>query len=316
MSPTEPPVSPAPLSEGPIPVTAAAHATAAGEPPEPAIPWMSIIWFIGLMSLVFAHVWASMIHDWYDDESMSHGFFVPLLAGYIAYQDRHKLLNQPINPSWFGLAPVVVGFVLMIVGILGADFFVPRVGLMLSLIGIIWTLGGTMTLRRLWFPLFILLFMIRIPLFIYSQITFPLQILASTLAEKALTLIGIPVLRDGNILELPSRPLNVVEACSGIRSLMTLSLLSLVYGYFLDDKRWMRWVLLGFGIPIAILANASRITITGILSEYKRELADGFYHTLEGYVIFLTMAVGLFLTHQLINKLYARFTGGRNEARA
>ncbi|MCC6536580.1 MAG: exosortase [Bryobacterales bacterium] len=320
MSPTEQPASPAPLSgpTGHVPAPAASSAAAAvADAPEPVIPWMSIVWFIGLLTLVFAHVWASMIHDWYDDESMSHGFFVPLLAGYIAYQDRHKLLNEPINPSWFGLVPVVIGFVLMIVGILGADFFVPRMGLMLSLIGVIWTLGGTLTLKRLWFPLFILLFMIRIPLFIYSQITFPLQILASTLAEKALTLIGIPVLRDGNILELPSRPLNVVEACSGIRSLMTLSLLSLVYGYFLDDKRWMRWVLLGFGIPIAILANASRITITGILSEYKRELADGFYHTLEGYVIFLTMAVGLFLTHQLINKLYARYYGGgRNEVRA
>lgn len=294
-------------------ISAAEPAGPSGQPvPEPVIPWLQIAWFTALFCALFAAVLWTMAYEWYDDESMSHGFFVPFIAGYIAYEDRHKILGQPINPSWFGLVPVVLGFLLMIVGILGADFFIPRVGLMTCLIGIIWTLGGTWTLRRLWFPLFILLFMIRIPLFIYSQITFPLQILASTLAEKALTLIGIPVLRDGNVLELASQKLNVVEACSGIRSLMTLSLLSLVYGYFFDEKKWMRWVLLAMGVPIAILANASRITITGLISEYQKEFAEGFYHSLEGYVIFLATAIGLFVSHHLVNKVYSIVTARRS----
>lgn len=279
---------------------------------EPVVPWLQITWFTVLFCVLFGAVLWTMAYEWYDDESMSHGFFVPLIAGYIAYEDRNKILGQPINPSWFGLVPVVLGFLLMVIGILGADFFIPRVGLMTSLIGVIWTLGGTWTLRRLWFPLFVLLFMIRIPLFIYSQITFPLQILASTLAEKALTVLGIPVLRDGNVLELASQKLNVVEACSGIRSLMTLSLLSLVYGYWFDEKKWMRWVLLVLGVPIAILANASRITITGLISEYQKQFAEGFYHSLEGYVIFLATALGLFFSHHLVNKIYSMFTARRS----
>lgn len=285
---------------------AAAIAPNPAEPPEPVIPWASIAWFAVLFCLLFGAVWWTLIDDWYNDDSMSHGFFVVPIAAYVAWEDRRKIFGQPINPSWWGMLPVVLGFVLMIVGILGADFFIPRVGLMTTLIGIIWTMGGTRTLRRVWFPLFILLFMIRVPLFIYSQMTFPLQILASSLAEKSLSLFSVPVYRDGNILELPSGPLNVVEACSGIRSLMTLSLLALVYGYFLDQKKWMKWVLLLLGIPIAIVANASRITITGLLSEYRKEWAEGFYHTLEGYVIFMVTALGLFAAHHVVNILYSK----------
>ena len=130
--------------------------------------------------------------------------------------------------------------------------------------------------------------------------------LASALAVQSLTLIGIPVLRDGNVLELASQRLSVVEACSGIRSLMTLSLLSLVYGHFFDSKSWMRWVLLASSAPIAIGANAIRITLTGILSEIKREFAEGFYHSLEGWVIFVVALVCLLLTHQLVNFVYRR----------
>lgn len=271
------------------------------------IPWVEIAWFGALFVILFGTVWLSMMKDWREDESMGHGFFVPLIAGWLTYQNRDEIFGKAINPSLWGLVPVMIGFVLMIVGILGADFFIPRVGLMASLCGIIWTLGGTWTLRRLWFPLFILLFMIRIPLFIYSQVTFKLQLLASMMAEASLGLVGIPVLRDGNILELPSQKLNVVEACSGIRSLMTLSLLSLIYGYYMDEKKWMRWVLFVLSIPLAIVANASRITITGILCEFRKDLAEGFYHSLEGYVIFLVTIVGLVTVHQLVNRFYHHY---------
>ena len=118
---------------------------------------------------------------------------------------------------------------------------------------------------------------------------------------------GIPVLRDGNILELASQKLSVVEACSGIRSLLSLSFLSLVYAYFFDKRVWMRWVLLAATIPIAILANSGRVTITGVLSEINPELARGFFHSLEGWIIFLIALVMLGGLHLLIN----RFTGKR-----
>ena len=139
---------------------------------------------------------------------------------------------------------------------------------------------------------------------IYNQITFPLQLFASRVAEYALGVMGIPVLRDGNVLELASQKLSVVEACSGIRSLMSLTFLSLVYAYFFDKKVWMRWALLIGTIPIAILANAGRVTITGILSEMNPELAHGFFHSLEGWIIFLIAFVMLLVLHVVINRVY------------
>jgi exosortase len=148
--------------------------------------------------------------------------------------------------------------------------------------------------------------MIPLPAIIYNQVTFPLQLLASQIAEQVLTWVGIPVLRDGNILELPSQRLSVVEACSGIRSLLSLSFLSLVYGFFFDNKSWMRWVLLVLTVPIAISANAFRVTITGILSEVDPELAAGIFHSLEGWVIFMIALVLLFVSHRLVNLVYAR----------
>jgi exosortase len=245
-----------------------------------------------------------MVKEWIELEEMGHGFFVPVVAAYIAWKQRDEILAQPVKPAWGALVLVAWGFVQMLLGLVGSDYFVARTSFLISLVGVIWTVWGTAVLRSLLFPLFLLLFMIRIPLFIYSQITFPLQILASRVAEVSLSLLGIPVLRDGNILELPNRQLSVVEACSGIRSLMSLSFLSLVYSYFFDPKVWMRWFLLVLTVPIAILANASRVTLTGILSHYKPELAEGAYHSFEGWIIFLAALVMLVALHQITNWIW------------
>jgi len=123
-------------------------------------------------------------------------------------------------------------------------------------------------------------------------------------AETVLGWINIPVYRDGNILELASQKLDVAEACSGIRSLLSLTFLSLVYAYFFDKKVWMRWALFIGGIPLCILANAARVTITGMLSEVDVKLAQGFFHEVEGYVIFIADLVMLVALHWLINKFY------------
>jgi exosortase len=164
-------------------------------------------------------------------------------------------------------------------------------------------IGGTALIRELLFPLLLLPFMIPIPTVIYNQLTFPLQLFASRVAETVLGLVGIPVLRDGNVLELASQKLSVAEACSGIRSLLSLTFLSLVYAYFFDGRVWMRWVLFFLTIPIAIIANAGRVTITGMLSEVNPELARGFFHSLEGWIIFMIALVLLLMTHQLISRI-------------
>jgi exosortase len=135
---------------------------------------------------------------------------------------------------------------------------------------------------------------------IYNRITFPLQILASQLADGALTVLSVPVLREGNILELPNQRLSVVEACSGIRSLLSLTFLALVYGYFFERRWWLRVTLFLATVPIAIVANGSRVTLTGVLTQVKPELAEGFFHTASGWVIFMVALVILIAFHRLV----------------
>jgi exosortase len=270
-----------------------------------AFPWPNVIIFAGLLAVLFAQVLQVMVTEWAKYEEMGHGFFVPLVAGYIIWTRRNEILKIEPRPAFWGLPVVFFGFALLVMGTLGAEFFLTRIGFWLSLVGVVWAAGGWALLRALAFPLFLLLFMIRLPLFIYSQITFPLQILASQLAEVALSAIGIPVLRDGNILEISSQRLSVVEACSGIRSLLSLSFLSLVYAYFFDSKVWMRWVLLLATIPIAISANALRVTLTGVLSEYNKDLVEGFLHSFEGWLMFMVALAALIVLHLLINKVYS-----------
>jgi exosortase len=278
------------------------------------LPWIALAWFGVLLITCYAPVLYGLARQWAIDADMGHGFFVPVVSGVIAWQRRQDLAAVKLVPSYWGLALVILGAVQMMLGTLGAQIFIARTAFLVSLVGAVWFLGGTRALKILAFPLFLLLFMFPIPAIIYAQITLPLQLFASSVAETVLNLIGIPVLRDGNVLELASQRLSVVEACSGIRSLLTLSYLALVYGYFFDKKVWMRWLLLAATIPIAIAANASRVTLTGILSEWRTDLAHGFFHTLEGWVLFVVAGALLLLFHQLVNRIYRAVHDAKLEA--
>lgn len=272
-----------------------------------SIPWKSVVWFGALLFLCYAPVLYRLAQQWYGDEDMGHGFFVPIVAGFIVWKRRHALAALKPETNYWGLVVVLWGALQFMLGTLGAELFLSRTAFLISLIGAIWFLGGTRILKQLAFPLILLWFMIPIPAIVYARITLPLQLFASRVAETLLGLLGIPVLRDGNILELASQKLSVVEACSGIRSLLALSFLALIYTYFFDRKVWMRWALLIATIPIAIAANATRVTITGILSEYRTDLAQGFFHMLEGWVLFLVAFVLMIVTHGLINRVYSAF---------
>ncbi len=272
-----------------------------------ALPWTGLIWFGVLLVACYALVLERLVLQWSTDENMGHGFFVPLVSGYIIWQRRQELLDAKIAPNWWGLVVMGWGAAQLYLATLGAELFLARTAFIVSLTGAILLLCGTQVLRIVAFPLFLLLFMVPIPAIIYNQVTFRLQLLASRLAETALSVLGVPVLREGNILELASQRLSVVEACSGIRSLLTLSFLSMVYAYFFDCKVWMRWVLLVATVPIALVANASRVTVTGLLSEVNPELAEGIFHTASGWVIFMIGLGLLMLTHYAINKTYGYF---------
>jgi exosortase len=264
----------------------------------------SICWYLLLLILCYAPILHRLILQWSTDDDMGHGFFVPVVAGYIMWQSRERLQSAELKCSPVGFVFLVLGALLSIAGTLGAELFTSRVAFLFSVFGCVLYLGGWAAARILAFPLFLLLFMVPIPAIIYNRITFPLQLLASQVAETVLAMCGIPVLREGNVLELPSQKLSVVEACSGIRSLLSLSFLSLIYAYFFDNKVWMRWALLLLTIPIAITANASRVTLTGILSEINPDYASGVYHSLSGWVVFSVAFAMLFVTHRFIDKVY------------
>jgi exosortase len=289
-------------------------------PPPRPFPWLSTAWFLGLLILCYAPVLSRLVDQWNNDEDMGHGFFVPIIAAYIAWQKKDKLLGRDFKPNYFGLAIVIFAAAQMYIGTLGAELFLARTAIVEAIIGIVLFLGGTYALRVLAFPLILLFFMVPLPAVIYNQITFPLQIFASQVAAFALETLGIPVLRDGNVLELASQKLSVVEACSGIRSLLSLTFLSLVYGYFFDSKSWMRVALFLATVPIAILANAGRVTLTGVMSEINTELAHGSAHTASGWVVFMIALAMMVLTHQIINWIYGFFTrrsaSGLESARA
>jgi len=269
-------------------------------PSKNKLPWASIAWFAVLVIACYAPVLRALVRQWDHDPDMGHGFFVPLVAGWILWQRRDELAAIKPQPNPWGLLLVLWGGLQLVVATLGAELFSARLAFLVTLVGVIWTLGGNIMLKKLAFPLFLLFFMVPIPAVIYSAATFKLQILASKLADDALTILSIPVLREGNVLELPNQKLSVVEACSGIRSLLSLTFLSLVYGYFFERKTWIRVVLFFSTIPIAIVANGSRVTITGIMTQVKAELAEGFFHEAQGWVIFMVALAILIVWHQML----------------
>jgi exosortase len=247
-----------------------------------------------LLLACYAPLLAGLARQWATDPDMSHGFFVLPVVGFIVWRRRVDLASIPMTTNWWGLAITVWGGLQMLLGTLAAQVFIARTAFLVSLIGAVLFLGGARALRALAFPLLLLMFLFPIPAILYARLTLPLQLFASATAEALLNGIGIPVLRDGNILELAHQRLSVVEACSGIRSLLSLGFLSLVYAYFFDPRVRMRALLLAATVPIAIAANAARVAIMGLLG--------GAFHLLEGWVLFIVALSLVIAMHQLLRR--------------
>jgi exosortase len=265
-----------------------------------AFSWGTIAWVSALLVACYGPILVALAQRWNIDPDMGHGFFVPVIAGYIAWQKREQIAGIAPSPDWWGLAIMLWAGLQLYIATLGAELFLARTSFVISIAGAVLLLGGRRYLRIFGFPIFLLFFMVPIPAIIYNQLTFPLQLLASRAAENAIDLLQIPVIREGNVLILPQQSLNVVEACSGIRSLLTLTFLSLVYGYFFEKRTWLRVVLFCSTIPIAIAANAGRVTFTGVISQFKPDLAEGWFHEAQGWVIFMIALAILIAFHQLV----------------
>ena len=260
--------------------------------------WLPFILLAGLTAAIYFKIVAKLVGEWYTNPDFSHGFLVPVFSAYLIWTKRDALRRIPVQPSWRGVFLVVGAIVTLFLGMYGAELFLARISLVMLLGGLIWTLAGGAILRELRFPLLVLLLAIPLPAVIYNQITFPLQILASKFASASLPLFGVPVLRDGNIIQLPSMQLEVAEACSGIRSLMSLFTAAIFYGYFLEPSTKRRVILALASLPIAVFANGVRIVGTGLAVQYWDPVkAMGFFHEFSGWLIFVVCLVCLYLLH-------------------
>lgn len=266
-----------------------------------------------IIGFLYHQILSSLVVNWWTDPNFSHGFFVPLFSFFIVWKNRKKLAEIPRQPSWFGLVVVSGALLVLIVGVLGAELFLSRSSLVLLLAGLILYFAGWSHFRFLLFPWAVLFLMIPIPVVIYNQIAFPLQFLASRLAASLLGLLAVPVFREGNVLNLPTMSLEVVEACSGIRSLLSLATLAVIYGYFMERRYILKLILVLAAVPIAVAANGLRIMGAGLLGEYwSPDKAEGFFHAFSGWIIFLLSLAMLFLLHRAFQM--ARWSARKSEA--
>ena len=258
----------------------------------------------GLVAALYGAVLTQMVMQWWQDPDYSHGFVVPLFAGYVLYQRRHKWRQVPLEPSNLGF-PVMLGAIgLLLAGTLGAELFVSRSSVLFLLGGMLLFFAGWKMLRAVAFPLVFLVLMIPLPALIYNQVTFPLQLFASRLASNSLELLGIPVLREGNVLVLPNYSLEVVEACSGIRSLMSLIALAVAYGYFVEKRLWARITLVVLMLPIAVASNALRVVGAGVVTYFwGPQYAEGFFHFFQGWLIFVSAVACMMFVHWFLSHL-------------
>ncbi|GGA79305.1 exosortase [Edaphobacter acidisoli] len=260
-----------------------------------------------LLCVVYYRIGLKLVHDWATIPDYSHGFLVPLFSLFLVWDRRKVLRAIPVRQSWAGISLVVFAIAVLILGVYGVDLFTSRISFVLLMGGLIWTFFGSRMLRELRFPLLVLLLAIPFPEIIFNKITFPLQLLASRLASDILPMIGVPTLQEGNVIQLPIMKLEVAEACSGIRSLMSLFTLAIFYGYFLEKSTTRRVILAIAAIPIAVAANAIRIVGTGLCVQYwDPDKALGFFHEFSGWVIFVVSLVFLYFVHRLIELIPRR----------
>jgi exosortase len=268
---------------------------------------LQVILLFALLWLLYARVVANLARQWFDDPNYSHGIFVPICCALLLWIHRKSWMATPLQPSTSGLLFVVAAMGLLLVGTLGAELFLPRFSLCILIGGLVVYFAGWRMLRAVLAPWLVLFLMIPLPVIVFNEIAFPLQVLASRLACSFLELLQVPVLREGNIIVLSSMSLDIVEACSGLRSLMSLITVAVFYGLFFERKLWMRCLLVLVAVPVAVFTNALRITISAVLAQYvSHEFAEGFFHAFSGLLLFLLSLAALAGLHTLGNRFATR----------
>ncbi|QVW33897.1 exosortase/archaeosortase family protein [Geobacter sulfurreducens] len=251
--------------------------------------------FLLVLVVVAALYWnivPPMVADWYNDENYSHGFIVPLVAGYFTYIRREELAEALVAPSGAGLAVVLLALAQLTVAWLGTEYFLMRSSLVVLIAGMVLYLFGSAVFRLLFLPVLYLFFMVPLPYILYDAVAFPLKLFVTKVSVKTLQLMGVVVLREGNIIMFPSTTLEVADACSGIRSLVSLLALAVAYACMMTKSPLRRWVIVLSAVPIAICTNALRVIATGVLAQYwGARAAEGFFHEFAGLAVFAVAMV-------------------------
>ena len=252
---------------------------------------------------LFAPIYPDMVRDWLSDPDNSHGFIVPLVACYFIWTRRDRLNTVTIEDSWWGCLMLIATLGLYVLSVAGGLTFPARVAMVLSLFSLLWCMLGGGTIRQLAFPILFLLFMIPMPYSLINLVSGPLQLFATKISARIIEACSIPVFREGNMLYFVSTQLEVAEACSGIRSILALSMLAVAFAN-LSQAGWAgKATLILMAIPIALAANIIRVTGTGILAHFFGDrVARGFLHEFSGIAIFILGFVALFGIYTLINR--------------
>ena len=259
---------------------------------------------VSCLVLLYFGVLRGLVYDWIHMPDFSHGFLIPIVSAYLVYERRKQLSAFSLSGNWKGFALLLLGIALLLLGNLATEYFAMRFSILVVLGGIVLFLLGKEYFKNLLFPTAFLVFMIPIPSVLLDRVTLPMQLFASKVAAKSLYFAGIPVLREGNVILLANTSLEVAEACSGIRSLISLLALAVVFAYLSQNSTWKRILLVLSTFPIAIIANAARVAGTGILAHhYGDKVAQGFFHGFSGWILFVVAFVCLFLVGSLLSRV-------------
>lgn len=268
-------------------------------------------WLLVLTGLVivYAGIVSRMVGDWAYDPNYSHGFLVPVISGWFVWMRLPELRKAVVRPSNMGLAVMLASLALLVFGMTTAELYTSRLSLVVLLAGIILYLFGMQVFRLLFLPVAFLVFMIPLPYTVYDTLALPLKAIVSTVATGGLKLLGFPVLREGNVILFPNVTLEVVDACSGLRSLVSLMALGTAFAFIFLAPGWRRLVLILCTIPIAVFTNIIRVFVTGFLARFiGSAAAEGFFHEFAGLAVFVTAMALTAGTGWLLSRM-----GGKNE---
>src|SRR5579862_1460 len=253
-----------------------------------------------LITWLYAPVASVLVLECWRNPNYTYGLVVPIFSLFVLWQDRGKLAALPLKPSWPGLLILLLAALALVIGTISSEFFLPRLSFLLLVCGMVVFFAGWRHLYAVSFPLGFLI-LLAPSASIFQHVALPLQLIASNSGALILKLVGIPVVREGNILIVPGAKLQVAEACSGIQSLFSLLTLAMIYGYAVEQKIRIRILLALAAVPIAIVANALRIALAAItLQHLGLERSQGFLHLFSGWIVFMVSLLMLFLFHRMI----------------